>query len=342
MKRLDEFVTNSPEEIAKQVEFFQCVEVAMPNHFAYYNASQNDLDVLMRCLNVYQNTGINYFPRYMAFANTVRFSHFEKGIKGFSNEIISLRYTLDMFKEDINHLIEDMEFFNFPKVNGLCKEDYQDLLINCEKEYEEIIKEYERTRLKEKEDKLNELVEEYFNFDKFDMKIIEQHFEQCITSITEKRYTLDQLSTNMQPTEPNKVYLVVMFSGNTVVRVGKTRQVILWAMRNIQEYDHVEFGLYLVDEEYVDELRVKVCLYLNPIHFSNAMVEVSNKMYANLNQAKKVYSHLYEITFPRLKKIMSLSSVAQRQLGNIKVVEKAELDQHVRRYLKLNANKKNL
>lgn len=340
MKQLDKFLTNSPEEIAKQVEFFQCVDVIMSKDSVCYNADQNDLDILVRCLNVYQNTGVNYFPRYQEFVNTARFSHLEKGIKAFSNAIVDSRYTLDMFKEDVNQLIEDMEFFNFSKVNGFSKDDYQALSANCEREYEEIIEEYNRTRIKEKESKLKELVGDYFNFDKFDAKVIEQHFKQCVASITEKRYAMDQLSTNMQPTEPNQIYLVFMFSGNTVVRVGKTANVILWAMRYAQEYDQATFGLYLVDKEYVDELRVKLCLYFNPVHFNNVMVEVSNKMYANLNQAKKVYSYLYEITFPQLKKIMSLSGVTQRQIGNIKVVEKAELDQHVRRYLKLNTNKK--
>lgn len=339
MKCLDKLVTNSPEEIANQIEFFQSVDLILEG--SRY-ANLNDLAILVKCLNVYQTTGINYFPRYEEFIKNTIYSPLDEGIRGFSNAIISSRYTIDMFKEEIQQRIEDMDFFSFSKVKGLTKDDYKALLIDCEKEYYAIIEENNRIVIKEKEVKLKELSDKYLNFEEFDMEVFEQHFEKCVATLTNQTYTIDQLSIKMNLTEASQVYLVVMFLNNVAIKVGKTRQVLLWAMKNVKEYDQATFGLYLVDENYANELRVKICLHFNTIPVNAGMVEASNKVYANLNQAKRVYGHLYEITLPRLRKIMSLSGITQRQFGPITILEKTELDQHVRRYLKLNANKKSL
>lgn len=338
---LQELVSNSQEEREKQIEFFNSLDIHL---LGYYQANEIDLDILVKCLNVYQETGINYFKRYETFIRSMYNDRLEEGITGFYNSIKGYYYDCDnqdifeKFKKEIKRRIEDMEFFGFSHVSDLTIEDYQELLINCEADYFKMIEEKNRKRIKEKEVEMNELVENYFNFEEFDVNVLEQHFKECIEELTNKTYVVNDLLNTVRPTKIKDVYLIVMFSNDVAVKIGRTRNVIQWVATHNKDYENVNFGLYSVDEEYVSELLVKVCIYFDTILTNAGMVKVSNKMYANLNQAKKVYSHLYGITLPRLRQIISLNGITQRQFGSITVLEKAELDRHVKRYLKLNTN----
>ncbi|MTN82447.1 hypothetical protein GMB34_00640 [Turicibacter sanguinis] len=339
MSTLYELLSNSEEERESQVEFFKTVDISLPG---YYHADQTDLKILVECLNVYQETGINYFKRYETFMNSIHYCQLEKGIKGFCKStkgtIYENRDTIEMFKKEAEHRIKDMEFFGFSHVNNFTKDDYKVLLMNCEEEYYKMIAEKNRNKIKEKETEMKELVENYLNFEAFDINTLEQHFKQCIKELINKTYVENDLLNTVRPTKVKDIYLIVMFSNNVAVKIGRTRNIVQWVATNNKEYENTTFGLYSVDEEYIAELIVKVCIYFDTILTNAGMVKVSNKMYANLNQAKKVYAHLYGITLPRLRKIISLNGITQRQIGSITVLEKAELDKHVRRYLKLNTN----
>ncbi|MTO48201.1 hypothetical protein GMC60_14570 [Turicibacter sanguinis] len=274
--------------------------------------------------------------------NSIHYCQLEKGIKGFCKStkgtIYENRDTIEMFKKEAEHRIKDMEFFGFSHVNNFTKDDYKVLLMNCEEEYYKMIAEKNRNKIKEKETEMKELVENYLNFEAFDINTLEQHFKQCIKELINKTYVENDLLNTVRPTKVKDIYLIVMFSNNVAVKIGRTRNIVQWVATNNKEYENTTFGLYSVDEEYIAELIVKVCIYFDTILTNAGMVKVSNKMYANLNQAKKVYAHLYGITLPRLRKIISLNGITQRQIGSITVLEKAELDKHVRRYLKLNTN----
>lgn len=339
MSTLYELLSNSKEEREKQIEFLKTVNIALPG---YYRVNETDLNILVQCLNVYQETGINYFKRYETFMNSMHHCQLEKGITGFYKStrgtIYENRDTVEMFKKEIEHLIEDMNFFGFSHINNLTKDDYKKLLVDCEKEYYKMIEEENRNRIKEKEIEIKELVENYFNFEAFDINVLEQHFEECIKELTNKTYVENDLLNTVRPTKVKDIYLIVMFSNNIAVRIGRTRNVVQWVATHNKGYENVTFGLYSVDEEYIAELIVKVCIYFDTILTNAAMVRVSNKMYANLNQSKKVYAHLYGITLPKLRKIISLNGITQRQFGSITVLEKAELDKYVKRYLKLESN----
>lgn len=339
MSTLYELLSNSEEERERQIEFFKTVNISLPG---YYHANQTDLKILVECLNVYQETGINYFKRYETFMNSIHYCQLEKGITGFYKStrgtIYENRDTIEMFKKEVEHRIKDMEFFGFSHVNNFTKDDYKALLMNCEEEYYKMLAEKNRNRIKEKETEMKELVENYLNFEAFDINTLEQHFKQCIKELTNKTYVKNDLLNTVRPTKVKDIYLIVMFSNNVAVKIGRTRNVVQWVATHNKDYENVTFGLYPVDEEYIAELIVKICIYFDTILTNAAMVRVSNKMYANLNQAKKVYAHLYGITLPKLRKIISLNRITQRQFGSITVLEKAELDQHVKRYLKLETN----
>ena len=339
MSTLYELLSNSEEERKRQIDFFKTVNISLPG---YYHANKTDLKILVECLNVYQETGINYFTRYETFIDSIHRYRLEEGITGFYNSINGNFYderdTIEMFKKEVGRRIEDMDFFGFSHVYKLTKDDYRTLLMNCEEEYYELIAEKNRNRIKEKEIEMKELVENYLNFEDFNINTLEKHFKQCIKDLTNKTYIENDLLNTVRPTKVKDIYLIVMFSNNVAVKIGRTRNVVQWIATHNKDYENVTFGLYSVDEEYIAELIVKVCIYFDTILTNAGMVKVSNKMYANLNQAKKVYAHLYGITLPRLRKIISLNGITQRQFGTITVLEKAELDQHVRRYLKIATN----
>lgn len=339
MSTLYELLSNSEEERERQVEFFKTVNISLPG---YFRADLTDLKILVACLNVYQEKGINYFKRYETFINNIHYLQLEQGITGFYQSTRGTRYEegdiIGLFKKEIEHRIDDMDFFGFSHINNFTKDDYKALVMNCEEEYYKMIAEENRNKIKEKETEIKELVENYLNFESFDINALEQHFEQCIKELTNKTYVENDLLNTVRPTKVKDIYLIVMFSNNVAVKIGRTRNVVQWVATHNKDYENVTFGLYPVDEEYIAELIVKVCIYFDTILTNASMVRVSNRMYANLNQAKKVYAHLYGITLPKLRKIISLNGITQRQFGSITVLEKAELDQHVRRYLKLTTN----
>ena len=126
MKTLNELVTQTEEELLKQVEFFKSLNILMPGGVP---ATEEDLVILAKCLDVYQTTGVNHFPRYRAFYN-VRYNGLSnQSCKTFETAVRSGEYTYEMYKEDVECEIDGMTFFEIEDIDGVPKEFLEESLL---------------------------------------------------------------------------------------------------------------------------------------------------------------------------------------------------------------------
>lgn len=341
MKRLQDLTLINEEERLKQIEFFNTLD---NNNSLGLHLKNEDIEILVDCLNVFQRTGINHFNRYISFMQSVHQSPLEKGIVNFLEEREQFGFPsigLDSFRTEVEQRVSDMRFFGFSQVNGLSIEDYQMLLNHSEQEYNKFIQEKHREGITKEENEIKNLIENYFNFNDFNIDYFEQQFKRCLKEITNNKYTEKDLLTERIPYNPNSTYLVLFFSNNTPIRIGKTNNLLQWLSTNLKKHQDITFGLCLVEEKYATELLTRFCIHFDTIQRSGNTVLLSNKMYSNLNHSKKVYNHLYGLTLRQLKKIISSNGITQREFGSTIVIKKKDLDTCIKRTLKLET-KKNL
>lgn len=335
MKRLQDLTLINEEERLKQIEFFNTLD---NNNSLGLHLKNEDIEILVDCLNVFQGTGINHFNRYISFMQSAHWQPLEKGIVNFIEDREQFGFTsvdFNFFKTEVEQRVSDMRFFGFSHVNGLSIEDYQILLNHSEQEYNKFIQEKHREGITKEENEIKNLIENYFNFNDFNIDYFEQQFKRCLNEMTTNKYTEKDLLTERIPYNPNNTYLVLFFSNNTPIKIGKTNNLLQWLSINLKKHQDIVFGLCPVEEEYISELLTRFCIHFDTIQRNGNMVLSSNKIYSNLNHSKKVYNHLYGLTLRQLKKIISSNGITQREFGSTIVIEKKELDIYIKRTLKL-------
>ena len=325
MERLkNEIITEEIQQ--KQIDFLKENNIHV---VGYHMATDFDYQVFTDCLAIYQATGINHFERYKAFYQDIQQLQLEEGIKGFyksqKGKVEGEWNSLESFEQAIKKRIEEMYFFGLDEINEHTEADYLKLL-----EEAKTLPMIEEEGPSESDlDQDERRVADYFNFADFDRQELEKQFQMCIQTLEGKKYQAEALMD-----WEKGHYLVVGYDEDTPLKIGSATNLKAWLKEN-QTGHLTTYGVFKADEDYLKELKVKVCLHYPTIQAYSGMVQASNKMYANLKQAKRVYSYLNGLNLAHLKQIIEINQLKQHFIGGASVVDKAELDKQIRRFLNL-------
>ena len=327
---------NKEDDRKNMVEFFRKNDVVL-----YQNMGASDIDynVFVGCMEIYQNTGVNYFYDFADLRLGFQYTTLDKGIKGYNRtwdgiSIFDENY-LTMYLEEVSRTIELMQFFNIDDLYGTKVYQYQKFYNNAEKEWTEL-KKYELDKRQESQKAKVEIFEyEYFNFDEFDNRKFTKIYEECIKDLDmgKNLYSFnDVLNINVQ-LENNKTFIVFLRKNSKVCFVGKTTNLLTYIGAKNKEYDAESVAFYPVDNKYIEEVYVKALIEFD-LGYSGA-VKLSNRKYISLTTAKRVFKELYKINLTHIKKIISKYDIQKFILGDTIVVDKIELDRCTRDYLNL-------
>lgn len=323
------------EERAKQVEFLKTSEEDI-----IYGHIHSDIyyEILVGCMEIYSNIGINYFYDYQRFSTSRQHITLEKGIKYYNSNFKQLYVEdieyLNSYRKDILETVELMKFFGIESVDGTTIEQYMEYYNNAETEWYEMRYEEIEKRKAKAEASIDKMRNDYFNFDDFDNDKFNNIFKECIKDMDmgKNLYTLDEVLNININLAPNKTFIVFLRKNNKVCFVGRSTNLLSYIGAKSKEYDADRVAFYPVDNNYIDDIYIRSLIQFD---IPSGQVRSANRKYISLTSAKRIFKELYRINLTHIKKIISKYDLERFILGDTIVLDKIELDKAVKDYLNL-------
>lgn len=329
---------NREDDRVKKVEFFKSNGV---NLIMGLYTSDIDYKFFVGCMEIYENTGINYFNNYKKLLMHHQYRIVNKGIRNYVGSIdpyvsdrINSSYLND-YKKEVLETIKIMNFFNIGSYNDIDIEQYIEHYKNADIEWEELRKE-ELEKIKIKEDaNLDKIRNNYFNFDNFNNSKFEELFKECTHDMDMGKniYTLNEVININVNLDTNKTFIVFLRKNNRVCFVGRTINLLNYIGSKSKDYDADRVAFYPVDNNYIDDIYIKALIEFDIA--TGGAIRSTNRKYISMTSVKRVFKELYKINLVHIKKIIAKYDIEKFLIGDTIFLDKIELDRATREYLNL-------
>ena len=331
------------EKRAKKLEFFKENEIVLYNGM---QGNEMDYEIFIGCMEIYENTGINYFydfdylrlkSQYGLMDSSLKkyIQNWEYNINTIKDEVLD--DYLEKYHIDIEKTMQLMKFFNIENLYGKTIKKYEEIYNNAEMELKSLKQEIHNNKRVYKEEYTNGLIESYFNFENFNNEEFNRIFNNCISDINMggNIYTLNEIINININLDKSKTFIVFLRKNNNVCFIGKTVNLINYIGNKNKEYNADSVAFYEIDNDYIEDIYIKALIYFDMVVNYNGIVKLSNRKYISLSIAKKVYKELYRINLTHIKKIITKYNLERFIIGDTIVLDKIELDKATRDYLNL-------
>lgn len=325
------------EERTKQIEFLKTNEVILT--MGWY-PDDIDYEIFVGCMEIYKNTGVNYFNDFEKLFKFREYRILNKGIENYTSSYMgypidktNIEY-LNSYKKDILEAVKLMKFFGIDSLYDTTIDQYMEYYENAENEWYKLINKEVNNRRSEKEASIDKMKKNYFNFDNFDNDKFNRIFKECIKDIDQEQniYTLDEVINININLDTNKTFIVFLRKNNKVCFVGRTTNLLNYIGIKSKEYDADRVAFYPVDNEYIDDIYIKALIQFD-IH--SGQVRSTNRKYISLTSAKRIFKELYKINLTHIKKIISKYDLEKFIIGDAIILDKIELNKSVKDYLNI-------
>lgn len=321
----------------KMVEFFKDNEVLI---YHCMGASDIDYEVFVGCMEIYNNTGVNYFYDFSDLRLNFQYKTLDKGIKGYSrawdsNRDIFDRNFLNNYLEEVSSTIKLMQFFGIENLYDTSVNQYMEYYNRAETELNEWrIEELEKRKVKD-DASFDKMRNSYYNFEAFDNNKFNRIFKECIQDMDMGKniYILDEVININVNLEDNKTFIVFLRKNDKVCFVGRTTNLLNYIGTKSKEHGADRVAFYPVDNDYIDDIYIKAL-----IEFDVAVggtVKNTNRKYISMTSVKRIFKELYKINLVHIKKIIAKYDIERFLIGDIIIFDKIELDKATRDYLNL-------
>ena len=327
----------SKEKRALQQEFLIKNKIMIfKSRYAY----EFDYQIFVECMEVFENTGVNYFSTYEKLTDIGLELNLKDPVKSYCDlwtHGYNRRNSVDTYKNKLKSNLKEMIFFDIDELYGITREDYSKLIENADKD----IDNYLRRINKEYDDNKNETnkknVEEYFCFDNFDEKKAKQVFENSIATIErgENCYLVeDNIFSGESKLTKDYIFITYMYKDNDIVSIGYTSSIMSYVVNKAKQINCDKILYCQVPKELMEYVYINSCKYFNRKIEIN--IKISDKKYATFNTAKKAYRSKYGMDSRILKKIIQQNDLEEFYMFNEFILDKKKLDNCVIEYLKKN------
>lgn len=337
---------NKSEERKQRIKFFKENNISiMTTPFGGMSASNNDYEIYVGCMEIYEKTKVNHFEDYKSLRFYLLDSKgdiskkLEKKISYYEGneriEFTDKRY-LKHYQKDIQFVIDTMKFFNMEKIYDKTINYFETELELSEQKWLKFVNDEYSKKKNDKEKEAKKLIKDYNNFSKFNNQKFNEIYESCISSrnIKDNLYTIEELFELYLREDENKTYIVFFIKDDQVCLIGKTTNLLQYTnvKRKQIEFDTISF--YEVENEYIEEIYIRLLIEFN-IPSNSGAVKISNKKYILLNTAKRVFKEMYRVNLVHIKKALSQYKVDEYILGESLVLDKIQLDNAMKNYMSM-------
>lgn len=322
---------------SKKVEFLKNNGV---NFYVGMHPLEIDYDLFVGCMEIYENTGVDYFQYYKRIRLFNQYRTVSEGVRNYVGSFdyyvedkTNIKYLYN-YKKEIIETIQILEFFGLSGIYGKTIDEYINDLNNADEEWKQMrdeeLAKIEKTA-KEKSDKLKT---NYYNFDDFNDDKFNKIFKECIKDMDmgKNTYTLEEVININVNLEENKTFIVFLRKDDRVCFVGRTTRLLTYIGTKSKEYDADRVAFYPVDNDYIDDIYIKALIEFDII---GGTVKNTNRKYISMTSVKRIFKELYRINLTHIKKIISKYDIEKYVLGDIIILDKIELDRATRDYLNL-------
>jgi hypothetical protein len=327
------------DEREKQVEFLKSNEVILT--MGWY-PSDTDYEIFVGCMEIYKNTGVNYFNNFEKLFIHREYKTLNKGISNYTNASMGMGYPMDetsieylnSYKKEVLEAIKLMKFFGIESLYDTTEEQYIEYYNNAESEWHELIKEKLSKRKAKAEASAEKMKSNYFNFDNFDNDKFNKIFKDCIKDMDmgKNLYTLDEVININVNLDANKTFIVFLRKDDKVCFIGRTTNLLNYIGSKSKEYDADRVAFYPVDNDYIDDIYIRSLIQFD---IPTGQVRNTNRKYISLTSAKRIFKELYKINLTHIKKIIAKYDLERFMIGDTIVLDKIELHKAVNDYLNL-------
>lgn len=328
---------NKADERAKKIEFLKSHKVIL---IMGMYPDDMDCEIFVGCMEIYENTGVNYFYDYKKLFMDNEYKTLHKGVRHYTSILfnylfdkIDIEY-LNSYKSELLETIELMKFFGIETLYGVTLDQYIKYYNNAENEWYEMRDEEIKKRKAKAEASIDKMRDNYFNFDDFDNDKFNNIFKECIKDMDMEKnlYTLDEVLNININLAPNKTFIVFLIKNNKVCFIGRSTNLLSYIGAKSKEYDADRVAFYPVDNNYIDDIYIRSLIQFD---IPSGQVRSANRKYISLTSAKRIFKELYRINLTHIKKIISKYDLERFILGDTIVLDKIELDKAVKDYLSL-------
>lgn len=332
MNKLKDYLNPKLEDIRnKQADFFE-----KTNMISYLGNTAFDMDykIYAECLEVYVNTGINYYDDYISLIYTIQIYELHHGIRDKNPNRFHLPCfeSYEIYKQSLEECIKLYNFFDIAECRGINITVFEELLVYSEEDWDyyknkNIIKEN-----KKHTEYINKLNANYLNFNDFnESKLQELYLQYKEYTKPSNRYSVkDLMNMNMELYEGN-ICLIFGFLDDKIQFVGKTTRIFSYIYNKNKEYKIDNVAIFMVDEDYIEDLYVEL-IVRGDIKSNSNTINYKCMKYASYNKAKSYYKAIYDFSAWDLKRIIKKHNIDIFEIsGGTTIINKIKLHEAVKK-----------
>lgn len=296
-----------------------------------------DYKIYTECLEVYINTGVNYYNEYMLLKYVIQIYKLQDGIRNKNNKYFHAPCfeTYEDYKKSLSDSIELYNFFDIVECCDIHISVFEDLLINAEVDWNfyKNNKFYEVN--KNNDEYIKKLNKNYLNFDEFnEVKLQELYLEYKDNTKPSNRYTVKELMNMNIEIYNGNICLLIGFLEDKIQFVGKTTRIFNYIYNKNKEFKIDNVAIFVVDEKYIDDLYVELIIR-GEIESNSNIINYKCMKYVSYNKAKSYYKSVYKLTAWDLKRIIKKYNIDILEIsGGTKIISKIKLHRAVEKEFK--------
>lgn len=318
----------------KQIEFFE-----KTNLVTGINNTVLDIDykIYSECLEAYVNTGINYYDNYIFLRYAIQDYKLQKGIKG----KVSRYYnppcfeTYETYKKALEDCIALYDFFDINECCGVHIMTFKKLLENAEIDWNTYINKGLEEEKRKAKNIINKLKNNYLNFDNFnELKLEKLYLEYKEHTKPSNRYSVKELMDMNIELYDGSVCLLFGFLGDKIQFVGKTTRIFNYIYNKNKEFKIDNVAIFIVDEEYIDDLYVEL-IVKGDIQSSSNTINHKCMKYVSYNKAKSYYKSIYGLSAWDIKRAIKKHNIETFTIASgTQIINKIKLHRAIEEELK--------
>lgn len=337
MDKLKDYLNPKLEVIRnKQADFFE-----KTNMISYLgcNGFNVDYKIYTECLEVYVNTGVNYYDDYISLIYKIQVYNLHHGIRDKNpNHFHSPCFeSYETYKQSLEKCIKLYKFFDITECKDISITVFEELLAYSEEDWD-----YYKNKNTMLEDKknieyINKLNKIYLNFNNFNESKLKQLYLQYkeYTKPSNRYSVKDLMNMNMELYEGN-ICLIFGFLDDEIQFVGKTTRIFSYIYNKNKEYQIDNVAIFMVEEEYIEDLYVEL-IVRGDIKSNSTTINYKCMKYVSYNKAKSYYKAICGFSAWDLKRIMKKYNIGTFKIGeSTTILNKIKLHEAVKREIKIN------
>ncbi len=332
MDKLKDYLDPKLNDIrSKQASFFEKTNIISSIGSSAFNLNNK---IYSECLEVYTNTGVNYYDDYISLICTIQVYKLHQGIRDKNPTHFHLPCfeSYEAYKQSLEECIKLYKFFDITECIGVNITVFEQLLIYSEEDWDYYKNKNIIQRNKNTDKYINKLNENYLNFNDFnESKLQGLYLEYKEHTKPSNRYSVkDLMEMNMELYEGN-ICLIFGFLDDEIQFVGKTTRIFSYIYNKNKEYKIDNVAIFMVDEDYIEDLYVELIVRGDIKNNSNT-INYKCMKYASYNKAKSYYKAIYDFSAWDLKRIIKKYNIDVFEIGGgTTIINKIKLHEAVKK-----------